>query len=89
MKTNQQKVFDEVKAERERQDKKFGIANSRNHAPYEWLMILSEEVGEANQAALEVHFGNKHASLNEYRKELIQVAAVAIAAIEDLDAQNS
>lgn len=78
MKTEE--VLKEVLEERYRQEQKWG---EQNHSPAEYLMILGEEVGEANKAALEAHFqGN---SLSDYRKELIQVAAVAVAMIECYD----
>nr|BDD44993.1 hypothetical protein 12 [Spirochaetaceae bacterium] len=75
-------VYDEVKAERRRQDEKWGA--DRTHHPLEWLAILGEEVGEVNQAALEAHFTgyDRTGSWGDYRKELIQVAAVAIAMVE-------
>jgi hypothetical protein len=83
-------VLDEVQAERSKQDDKWG---PQNHAPPEWLMILGEEVGEANKAALEAHFKAQHKGhpnfiqdrLQEYRTELVQVAAVAVAMIESFD----
>lgn len=49
----------------------------QNHHPYKWLSILGEEVGECHKAILE-------GSLLNYRDELIQVAAVAVAMIESL-----
>lgn len=70
----------EVQIEREKQDTKWG---EQNHSPADWCMILGEEVGEVNKAALEAKFGGKN--LREYRKELIQVAAVAIAMVECFD----
>lgn len=80
------KVLLEVKQEREFQTKKFGV---QNHSPAEWLMILGEEVGEANQAALETHFNYDKVSeairWENYRAELVQVAAVAVAMVECLD----
>jgi len=76
-------VLNEIKSERIRQDNKWG---EQNHSPADWLMILGEEVGEVNKAALEAKFGNK--TLREYRKELIQVAAVAVAMIECFDRNN-
>lgn len=87
---NTANVLDEVLVERQRQDGKWG---QQDHAPAVWLMVLAEEVGEANQAAFEALFPrfDKRAaergprSLAEYRQELIQVAAVAVAAIESLD----
>ncbi|PJI53371.1 hypothetical protein CTI14_29520, partial [Methylobacterium radiotolerans] len=47
------RVLEEVLEERLRQDAKWGV---QNHDPPTWLMILGEEVGEVNQAALEYHF---------------------------------
>lgn len=67
-------IVNEIKEERQRQDNKWG---EQNHFAYKWLAILSEEVGEAAKAALEE-------KPLEYREELIQVAAVAVAAIESL-----
>jgi NTP pyrophosphatase (non-canonical NTP hydrolase) len=74
------KIFLEIEVEREKQDAKWG---EQNHAPNDWCMILGEEVGEVNKAALEAKFGGK--SLREYRQELIQTASVAIAMIECFD----
>ncbi len=90
------KVLDEVAKERSRQDEKWGI---QNHLPIEYCAILGEEVGEVNKAALEAHFGyaynhgefpaktelSKSLHLEDYRKELIQVAAVAVAMVECYD----
>ena len=55
-------------------------------------MILGEEYGEACQAAIAYTFtrnrrtGEKRSG--EYRKELVQVAAVALAAIERFDIEE-
>ena len=68
------KVIEDVKEERERQDAKWG---EQLHDPYTWIAILGEEYGEVCKAALEDNGG--------YRDELVQVAAVAIAAIESYD----
>ncbi len=38
-----EEVFAAIKAERERQNTKWG---EQNHDPYTWLATLSEEVGE-------------------------------------------
>lgn len=73
----------EIKEERDRQDKKWGI---QDHDEFKWLAILGEEVGEVNKAALENHFGSD--SLDNYRKELVQVAAVAVAMIECHDRKS-
>ena len=71
-------LCDEVLVERERQDEEWG---EQNHYSFKWLAILGEEVGEANKAALE-------SKPDEYRAELIQVAAVAMAMIECHDRQT-
>tara|TARA_Y100001963_G_C6762797_1_gene440457 strand:+ start:683 stop:1141 length:459 start_codon:yes stop_codon:yes gene_type:complete len=73
--------------ERLRQDEKFGA--NRKHHPAEWLMILGEEVGEVNQEGINYTFTNNSKettrALENMRAELVQVAAVAMAFIQDLD----
>lgn len=71
----QERVFDEVRLERDRQDARWKV---QNHHPLRWLAILGEESGEAAKAILE-------GSLLRYREELTHIAAVAVAAIEALD----
>lgn len=77
-------VLNEIAFERERQDAKWG---EQNHDPAWWLVILGEEVGEACTASLDARpgMGSGGATLDDYRAELVQVAAVAVAAIECLD----
>ena len=71
-------ILNEVFEERQSQYKKCG---EQNYSLYKWITILGEEVGEACKAALESFHGN-------YRKELIQVAAVAVAMIESYDSNR-
>lgn len=71
-------VLKEVKHERHNQEIKWG---EQNHQPLKWLAILGEEVGETNKAILED-------DLENYREELIQVAAVAVAMVESFDRDN-
>ena len=76
-------LFD-ITQERENQVKKWGV---QNHSPVEWLAILMEEVGEVSREALEYHFHKFYKAdgqLERYEKELIQVAAVALAMLESL-----
>ncbi len=78
-------ILEAIKQERMLQDEKWG---EQNHKPIEWVAILTEEVGEVSKEALENHFSKYYKDTNKlanYRKELIQVAAVAIAMIESLD----
>jgi len=80
------KILDEIKAERARQDAKWG---PQKHKPYEWCMILGEEVGEVNRVALELYFDKFYPytklTKEDYKKELIQVAAVCVHMIECID----
>jgi NTP pyrophosphatase (non-canonical NTP hydrolase) len=75
-------VVEEVFVERGLQDQKWG---EQNHSIMTWLAILSEEVGEAAQAALHIHFPGGRLTEDDLRGELVQVAAVACAMVESLD----
>ena len=68
-------VFEDIRTERERQDTLWGV--DRELPPRTWLTILMEEVGEVAKATLDKDYEG-------YREELIQVAAVAVAALENL-----
>ena len=70
-------ILVEVQDERMRQDIKWG--SQRHLAPEKWVAILGEEFGETARAVLE------HDPDHE-REELIQVAAVAVARVEAIDA---
>lgn len=88
-------VFVDVLAERRRQDEKWG---QQDHAPGLWALILGEEVGEAHKAMLTAMFGKKPKGVSqeqwfservaETRRELVQVAAVAVAWIEAIDREH-
>jgi hypothetical protein len=67
--------FDAILAERDRQIKKFGSKGESLNATA-WLTILGEEFGEVARAVREGDSDN-------YAEELIQVATVALAALED------
>ena len=75
----QEGLWLQIKEERDRQDDKFGA--QRKLTQREWLAILMEEVGEIAESILERDDEN-------YPVELIQVAAVCVAALEDLAAQE-
>jgi NTP pyrophosphatase (non-canonical NTP hydrolase) len=68
-------VLSDVVAERDRQDAKWG---EQNHPPMKWVAILAEEVGEVAEAALD-------GGGPEYRAEMVQAAAVCLAAVESFD----
>lgn len=72
------RALEDVLVERALQDKIWG---EQNHNHDHWFTILGEEVGEACEASLE---GDDYS----YRREMVQVAAVALAAIECFDRQH-
>lgn len=79
MSQEQENAVQDIILERVRQDRRWGP--QRQHSPEHWLAILGEEYGEACEAALE-------GDLAALRKELIQVAAVAVAASENLEREG-
>jgi NTP pyrophosphatase (non-canonical NTP hydrolase) len=82
------KIFEEISAERKRQDDKWGI---QDHSPLVWLPILTEEVGEVAKAVIDSYIPemkllcSADLRINGYRRELIQVAAVAVSMLECLE----
>lgn len=77
-------IFADVLDERQRQKNIWG-ENGKGHSPLIWSTILSEEVGEVAQAALQIHFDKSDKeSLEAFRSELIQAAAVCVAALEEI-----
>lgn len=70
----QWEVERDVREERTRQDAKWGT--SRNLHPILWQAVLAEEMGEIARAVLE-------GDLAGYELELVQLAAAAMAALED------
>ena len=74
-------VIEEVGEEMNRQEEKWGI---QNHDPEYWMVILMEEVGEACHEIC-----GKGKDYDAYREKLIQVAAVALSAIESYDRRSA
>jgi hypothetical protein len=75
-----------VNDERNRQDEKWGV---QNHSPEKWVGILGEEFGEYCAAVNETVFDNgpeerKRGGYENMMRELTQIAAVAVAAMECL-----
>lgn len=68
--------------ERDRQDTKWGTP--QNHTLPEWMVILMEEVGELADAVSARIFPVSK-SKKDWRKEAVQVAAVALAMLEQYE----
>jgi NTP pyrophosphatase (non-canonical NTP hydrolase) len=75
------KVTKDIRAERLRQDAKWGV--QRHEYPV-WLTILIEEVGEVAQAIQSNQGWGKQTDADNLYNELIQVAAVATAIAEQV-----
>jgi NTP pyrophosphatase (non-canonical NTP hydrolase) len=81
-------ILKEIEDERIRQTDKWG---EQNHDPFKWCVIIGEELGEVNRAVCDAYHwtipekGFVPTALQNYREELIQVAAVAVQMIECLD----
>jgi NTP pyrophosphatase (non-canonical NTP hydrolase) len=75
-------VLSEIEEERYSQLLKWG---EQFHHPHWWLAILTEETGEVAKEVADARIQPFNRAA--YRAELIQVAAVAVAAIEALDCQ--
>ncbi len=82
-----EKAFDLIRAERRRQEQKWGKRASVYLHPLHQLAILTEEVGELAEAINETYLAGElrredRAGKENIKKEAIQVAAVATAIIE-------
>lgn len=75
MKRKRQEIFRAIEHERFYQDRKWGPLEKQNEQePLNWIATLFEELREADQAI----------GKDEFFLELVQVAAVAIAALEQM-----
>ena len=77
--SNQEKIVKEILAERDRQDRLWGV---QDHEAFKWVAILLEEVGEYSKDVLE-------GRMTHAREEVVQIAAVAMAIVESMDRTNN
>jgi len=77
-----QEFFDKIQAECDKQDAKWGA--DRDLHPLEWISILSEEVGEVSKEINDAGFKTENIFLEDYEKELVQVAAVACQMLKNI-----
>ena len=78
----QEETISLIRAERSRQDQLHG---EHSHSPTEWLPILIEEAGEVSKEVCDgCHKYRGVYDFAQLRQELVQVAAVAVAWIEDM-----
>lgn len=78
----------DVERERTRQIAKWG-PDEQEHEDSVWLAIATEELGEVAQEVLTRVFGEAAGKGHgDLREEWVHVAAVAVAAIEDMDRRS-
>ena len=82
---DQKIAINEIIAERNRQDEKWG---EQNHHPLMWFSIIGEEYGEMCHAYNEFTFDEQYAHLEDMQKEAIQIAACCVAMIECIQRQG-
>lgn len=75
--TRASQAYNAVKAERKFQDDKWGTVYDHPHTLGEWILIAEAELAEAKLAIIKGGTGR-----NSVRSELIQTAAVLLAALE-------
>lgn len=82
-----QQIFDEVRAEREYQDKRWGHnADDTVNSPNDFVAYIAHYATRWLAGSLPPKYSTS--VLNTYRKQMIKVAALAVAAIESLDRQR-
>lgn len=69
----------EVLSEMERQDKKYGVAHDGKNHPNDWIAVLAGRLGRVFDAS------NDAIGTATFRRRLIQLAAVALAAVRAMD----
>lgn len=80
-------VFEAIAAERRRQD---GLWGESNHHPAIWVLILAEQLGQGSSALLGAEYRHaNHPQILEHRRQLVHLAAVAVAAIENLERRRT
>jgi hypothetical protein len=71
-----QKIFDEIKAERKYQDRCWGAEFDDKNNLDNWIRYIVSYCARAS---------NFHASLSQQRRDMMKVAAIAVAACEAFD----
>ena len=74
-----QRIYKEIDEEREYQDNKWGTENDNKNTPNDWIAYITAYNGKAYRYP---------SDKDNFRKCMIKVAALAIAAIEACDRNN-
>jgi hypothetical protein len=87
-------VYDDVREERQRQDSQWGgPEHDDRHIPADWLSFIQRKWRAAENEAFGMAFGHtddwRKQATADYRRRLIQIAALAVAAVESLDRKQA
>jgi hypothetical protein len=75
-------ALDSVGMERERQHLRWGV---QELTMPEWFAVLGEEFGEVGKLIVEGWVLSEEVSVEELRREIVHVAAVAVSIVEAID----
>ena len=78
----QRRALEEVREERDHQKKRWDPGHDREHKPDDWVLILTVWMGKLAYAS-PFFMGNAY-DKRKFRKRLVQVTAIALAALEAL-----
>lgn len=82
-----QVVLDQIRAERHRQDAQWGGPGHDDlHKHRDWTKFIEEHNDRASKVIADA---KGRPDLDQYRKQLVEIAALAVAAIESLDRKRS
>lgn len=73
-------IYEDIKAERKKQDQKWGQDHDDQLGPWDWTSILTSEIGEAIKVS-DINVQDRE----QYRNQMIKIAATAVASLEALD----
>jgi hypothetical protein len=82
--TKRQQIYADIEKERNRQDAKWGgPEHDRGHLLEEWLDFIEKQISN-----LDVALETGGPVQEEYRRRMINIAALAVAAIEVVDVED-
>ena len=82
--TGVSKVFDEIMAERTRQDAQWGgPSHDDTHDPSDWMNFVANQLEKFAHSML--HRGESYYTTPDARQRFIKIAALSIAAVESMD----
>ncbi len=80
-----EKILQEIREERARQNEKWGENHDDEHFPNDWAILVSHY----STSSVFVPTEDGEFDGEKYRKQMVKAAALAVAAVESYDRQNS